>query len=138
MDEEVKMLEMLQHGHPLDGLKTVVSADELCACQQAVREVHVDPKIRDYIVQIVQDTRECEDLSLGASPRGSIALFRTAQAMAAIRGRRFVQPDDIKWVSGPVLTHRLILKPESRLRKMTAEYILSEVVAEIAVPTLDD
>jgi MoxR-like ATPase len=138
LEEEVQMLGMLQHGHPLDRLKTVVSTDELIACQQAVREVHVDPKIREYIVQIIADTRESEDLSLGASPRGSIALFRTAQAMAAIRGRSFVQPDDVKRVAPPVLTHRLILRPESRLRKMTPEYILSEVIAEIAVPTLDE
>jgi len=77
-------------------------------------------------------------LALGASPRASIALFRTCQAMAAIRGRKFVQPDDVKRVAAPVLTHRLILRPESRLRKVTAEHILSELIAEIAVPTLDE
>jgi MoxR-like ATPase len=137
MDEELKMLEMLQHSHPLDGLQPVVSADELLACQQAVREVHVHEKVRQYLMQIIHDTRECEDLALGASPRASIALFRTSQAMAAIRGRKFVQPDDVKRVALPVLTHRLILRPESRLRKVTAEYVLSEVIAEIAVPTLD-
>lgn len=137
MDEELKMLEILQHSHPLDSLETVVSADELIACQQAVREIHVHEKVRQYLMQIIHDTRESEDLALGASPRASIALFRTSQAMAAIRGRKFVQPDDVKRVALPVLTHRLILRPESRLRKVTAEYVLSEVIAEIAVPTLD-
>jgi MoxR-like ATPase len=137
MDEELRMLEMLQREHPINRLEPVVSAAELLDCQQAVREVYVDPKIRQYLMQIVHDTREQEDLALGASPRASIALFRTAQAMAAIRGRSFVQPDDVKRVAGPVLTHRLILRPESRLRKLTAEHVLNELVAEIAVPTLD-
>jgi MoxR-like ATPase len=136
IDEELKMLEMLQHEHPLDKLEAVVTADELRQCQLAVREVHVDPKVRQYLLQIVHDTRTNEELSLGASPRASIALFRTSQALAAIRGRNFVQPDDVKRVSGPVLTHRLILKPESRLRKVTAASVVEEVVAEIAVPTL--
>jgi len=138
MDEELKMLAMLQHGHPLDRLQSVVSAEELVACQQAVREIEVHEKVRQYLMQIVHDTRENEDLALGASPRASIALFRTCQAMAAIRGRKFVQPDDVKRVAAPVLTHRLILRPESRLRKITAEHILSELIAEIAVPTLDE
>lgn len=137
LDEELKMLAMLQHGHPLDRLQSVVSAEELVACQQAVREVEVHDKVRQYLMQIIHDTREHEDLALGASPRASIALFRTCQAMAAIRGRKFVQPDDVKRVAAPVLTHRLILRPESRLRKVTAENILSELIAEIAVPTLE-
>jgi MoxR-like ATPase len=98
--------------------------------------VHVDEKVRQYLMQIVHDTRESDELSLGASPRASIALFRTAQAMAALRGRHYVQPDDVKRVAAPVLTHRLILKPESRLRKVTAEQVVEEVIAEIAVPTL--
>lgn len=138
MDEELKMLAMLQHGHPLDELRPVASADELLACQQAVRNVHVDEKVRQYLLQIVHDTRDHEDLALGGSPRASIALFRTSQAMAAIRGRKYVLPDDVKRVAPSVMTHRLILRPESRLRKVTAEYTLSELIAEIAVPTLDE
>jgi MoxR-like ATPase len=137
MEEESKMLEMLRQRHPVDGLEPVVSAEELLACQTVVRDIHVDEKVRQYLLQIIHDTRENEDLALGASPRASIALFRTSQAMAAVRGRKFVQPDDVKKVAKPVLTHRLILRPESRLRKMTAEHILDELVAEIAVPTLD-
>ncbi len=136
MDEELQMLDMLQHQHPVNEIEPVVSADELVACQQAVRDVRVDDRVRHYLMQIVHDTREHEDLALGGSPRASIALFRTSQALAALRGRKFVLPDDIKRVAGPVLTHRVILKPESRLRKVTAEYIVEEVVAEIAVPTM--
>ena len=138
IEEEFKMLSMLQHQHPLDALTPVVTAEELIRCQQTVRQIHVDDKVRHYMLQIIHDTREAEDLALGASPRASLALFRTAQAMAAIRGRNFVQPDDVKRVAGPVLTHRLILKPESRLRKISAEHVLNEVIAEIAVPTLDE
>lgn len=138
MDEELKMLQMLQHGHPLNDLQAVAAADELIGCQRAIREVYVDHKIRQYLMQIVHDTRSSEELSLGASPRASIALFRAAQALAALRGRDFVQPDDVKRVAGPVLTHRLILKPESRLRKITAEHVVQEVVAEVAVPTLSN
>lgn len=136
MEEELKMLEMLQHRHPLEDLQAVISGEELLACQAAVREIHVDEKVRQYLMQIVHDTRDHEDLTLGASPRASIAMFRTSQAMAAVRGRSFVQPDDIKRVAGPILNHRVILKPDSRLRKITAESIVQEIIAGIAVPTL--
>ncbi len=135
-DEELKMLDRLQKGHPLDRLEPVVTPEELVACQQAVRGIHVDEKVRRYLTQIVHDTRACDDLSLGASPRASIALFRTSQALAAASGRTFVQPDDVKRIAAPVLTHRLILRPESRLRKMTAESIVEEIVAEVPVPVL--
>ena len=136
MEEELNMLKMLQHHHPVNDLEPVVSSDELIACQRAVREVHVDDKVRQYLMQIVHNTRSNEDLSLGGSPRASIALFRTSQAMAAIRGRNFVQPDDVKRVAAPVLTHRMILKPESRLRKVTAQEVVDEVVADVRVPIL--
>lgn len=136
MDEELKMLDMQQKKHPVSDIEPVVSADELIACQQAVREVRVDQKVRQYLMQIVHDTREHDDLLLGGSPRASLALFRTSQALAALRGRKFVLPDDVKRVAAPVLTHRVILKAESRLRKVTADSVIDEVVAEIAVPTL--
>jgi MoxR-like ATPase len=136
-DDEIKMLEMLQQKHPVNDLQAVLSAEELVACQQAIRGVHVDLKVRQYLMQIVHLTRENEDLALGGSPRASIALFRASQAMAAIRGRGFVQPDDVKRIAAPVLTHRLILKPESRLRKLTTDQVVKEVIDEIAVPTLD-
>ena len=137
MPEELDMLERLQLGHPLDTIEPVVTAEELIACQQTVRRVHVDPKIRQYLTQIVHDTRDHEDLALGGSPRASIALFRTSQAMAAMRGRNYVLPDDVKKIAQPVLAHRLILKPEARLRKVRPEQIVDEIVAEIAVPTLE-
>ncbi|HUE70628.1 MAG TPA: MoxR family ATPase [Pirellulaceae bacterium] len=137
LEEELEMLALLQHSHPIDDLESVVSADELIACQEAVREVYVDDKVRRYLMQIVHDTRQHDDVALGGSPRASIALFRTSQAMAALRGRSYVLPDDVKRVSGPVLTHRMILRPESRLRKVTAAAVVDDIVAEIAVPTIE-
>jgi len=136
MDEELKMLAMLQHKHPVDDLEAVVTAEELRAVQQAVREIHVDDKVRRYITQIVHATRDCDDLSLGASPRASIAIFRCSQAIAAISGRSFVQPDDVKRVAAPVLTHRLILKPEARLRKVTATATVEDLVEDVPVPMI--
>ena len=138
MEDELKMLEMLQHAHPIDSLEPVVSAEELVACQKACREVYVDDKVRRYIMQIVHDTRSHEDVNLGGSPRASIAMFRTSQAMASLRGRNFVLPDDVKRVAGPVLVHRMILKPESRLRKITPGSVVDEIVAEIAVPAISE
>jgi MoxR-like ATPase len=138
LEEELKMLEMLQRGHPIDALQPVVSVDELVACQKAVREVYVDDKVRRYLMQIVHDTRAHDDIGLGGSPRASLALFRTSQAMAALRGRNYVLPDDVKKVAPPALTHRIILKPESRLRKVTANALIEEIIAEIAVPTLEE
>ena len=128
------MLQRLQHGHPIDDLGTVAGAQEVIACQEAVRAVHVDDKVRRYLLEIVQGTRTHDDVHLGGSPRASIALYRTAQALAAVNGRNFVLPDDVKRMVQPVLAHRLILRPESRLRKVTAAGLLHEVVSEVRVP----
>ncbi|MFN9552631.1 MAG: AAA family ATPase [Pirellulaceae bacterium] len=137
MDEELKMLQMLEKQHPVDSLEAVETAVELKGCQEAIKGVYVDPKVRAYLMQIVQETRQHEDLLLGASPRASIALFRCGQAMAALRGRDFVLPDDIKKIVAPVLAHRLVLKPESRLRRLTSDQVVDSIVAEIAVPSID-
>ena len=89
------------------------------------------------MTQIVHGTRKCDDLALGGSPRASIALFRSDQALAAISGRNFVQPDDVKQMAAPVLTHRLILRPESRLRKVTAAQLVEDMVEDVPVPMLN-
>jgi MoxR-like ATPase len=138
LDEELKMLELLQRSHPIDAIEPVVGAEEVIACQKAVREIYVDDKVRRYLMQIVHDTRTHDDIGLGGSPRASIALFRTSQAMAALRGRNYVLPDDVKKVAPAVLTHRIILRPESRLRKITAAALVDDIIAEIAVPTLEE
>jgi len=134
MDEEDKMLLRLQHAHPIDDLNPVVTAAEFVACQEAVREIHVDDKVRAYILEIVHATRDHGDILLGGSPRASLALFRTAQGMAAVNSRGFVTPDDVKKMVLPVLAHRLILRPESRLRKVTAESLLKEIIGDLRVP----
>ncbi len=134
LDEEAKMLQRMQLGHPIDELNTVVSAAEVLACQEAIRDIHVDDKVRRYLLEIVQGTRTHDDIQLGGSPRASIALFRTAQALAAIQGRNFVLPDDVKRMVQPVMAHRLILRPESRLRKVTPAALLHEIVSEVRVP----
>ena len=136
MEEELKVLELLERGHPLGNLQPVATGEELLAAQQAVREIHVDEKVRRYLMQIVHDTRHHDDVALGGSPRASIALFRTSQALAAVSGRTFVQPDDVKRVAAPVLMHRMILRPESRLRKVTAASVVEEIVSEVRVPML--
>ncbi len=136
LDDEARMLELLQRAHPLDSLQPVADANELLAAQQLVREVHVDSKIQHYLLQIVHDSRSHEALALGASPRASLALYRAGQAMAAVLGRNYVLPDDIKKLVGSVMGHRLILKPESRLRKVTTDQVLEEIVSEIAVPSV--
>src|SRR5579871_1035973 len=117
IDEESKMLQRLQKTHPIDEIGPVVKADDLIACQEAIRDTFVDDKVRKYVLDIIQATRQHEDVALGGSPRATIALFRTAQALATVSGRNFVLPDDVKRMAPPVLGHRIILKPESRLRK---------------------
>jgi MoxR-like ATPase len=134
LEEEAKMLQRMQHGHPIDDLNAVVTAAEVLACQDAIREIHVDDKVRRYLLEIVQGTRTHDDIQLGGSPRASIALFRTAQALAAIGGRNFVMPDDVKRMVQPVMAHRLILRPESRLRKVTPAALLHEIVGDVRVP----
>jgi MoxR-like ATPase len=135
-EEEGKMLDLLRREHPIDTLEPVATADEVVACQQAVREVYVDPKVRDYIVEIVRTTRQHDDIALGGSPRASMALYRASQALAAARGHDFVLPDDVKRMAPVVLSHRLIVRPESRLRKVTAAAVVSEILTETSVPVL--
>ncbi len=135
-EQEGEMLDRLQKSHPIESLQPVVSAEEIVACQLACRDVKVDPKVRNYILDLVHATRDHDDILLGGSPRASIALFRASQALAAIRGNAFVLPDDVKRVAPPVLTHRIILRPESRLRRITATKVIEEILAESSVPTM--
>ena len=136
MNDELSMLENLKKEHPIENLVPVVSAKQMVACQQAVRDVEVDSKVSQYILHLVTETRNNEHLSLGGSPRASIALYRAAQALAAMRGRTYVLPDDVKAVASPVLTHRMILKPESRLRRISAAQVVKELLEQVAVPVV--
>lgn len=133
-ENEVAMLQRLKLQHPIETLETVVTAGEVLACQEAVHQVHVDEKVIRYIVQLIQATREHYDIVLGGSPRASMALFRCAQAFAAIHGFDFVLPDDVKSIAPYVLRHRLILRPESRLRKKSVGVVLDEILNTVPVP----
>jgi MoxR-like ATPase len=136
LEDEGKMLQRLQRSHPIDELGPVATVVELIAAQDAVREVFVDDKVRKYVLDLVHATRQHEDVALGGSPRASIALFRTAQALAAVHGRNYVLPDDVKKMAHAVLGHRIILKPESRLRKLTPAAVLNEILVDVSVPVL--
>jgi MoxR-like ATPase len=133
-EAEISMLQQHQLKHPIEDLEVVASAQEVLASQHAVRAVHVDEKVARYIVQLAQATREHPDLSLGASPRASMALLRCAQAFAAVHGFDFILPDDVKQMIPHVLGHRLILRPESRLRKKTVAGVLTEILNIVPVP----
>jgi MoxR-like ATPase len=132
--EEVQMLDAQQRTHPIDAVRQVVNAQELITAQQAIREVFVDRLIKEYIVAIVEATRRHPDVYLGASPRGSLALVKTTQAKAAIRGRDFVAPDDVKELADATLAHRLILSPAARLKHVDARGIVQEIVNSVPVP----
>jgi len=134
MEAEISMLHRLQTRHPIDTLETVVTAQEVIDCQRAVREVHVHENVSRYIVEIMQATRQHPDLSLGGSPRASMALLRCAQSFAAMNSFDFVLPDDVKQVARHVLAHRLILRPESRLRKKNVPGTLEEILNTVPVP----
>lgn len=132
-ETETEMLRRQQTHHPIDDLEQVVSAEELGQMQQRVRDVHVDDALRQYIVDIVGATRRSDLLHLGASPRGSIAMFRGAQVMAAMDGRDYVKPDDIKAVALPTLAHRLLARTTRNPREAT-EQLLRAILDETPVP----
>lgn len=132
--EEVQMLDSQQRTHPIEQLQQVVGAKELIGAQQAVKEIYVDRLVKEYIVAVVEATRRHPDVYLGASPRGSLALVKTTQARAALRGRDFVSPDDVKELADSTLSHRLILSPAARLKKVDARGIVNEIVNSIPVP----
>lgn len=131
---ENDMLLRFEHEDPLESLASVVGPDEIQMMQSAVREVRVEPSVRGYIVSINRATRAHEDIFLGASPRATLALYRTSQARAAISGRDFVIPDDVKLLAPHVLTHRLIVNPQTRLRGRTPEAVVREIVETVPVP----
>jgi MoxR-like ATPase len=122
------MLRNLRKHHPIDTLGAVVDGAELLALAEAISEVHVDETLERYILALVAATRTHADLALGASPRGSLALYKTSQALAALRGRKHVLPDDIKLLVPLTLAHRLIVKPDSQLRGRTAALVLEEIL----------
>jgi MoxR-like ATPase len=127
-DDEKYLLTHLQREHPITRLQPVVEGEQLIVLQRQVWEIHVDDTLKDYIVRLVSATRSHPDLILGASPRASLALFKTAQALAAVRGRDHIIPDDIKYLITATMAHRLIIRPESELRGRTSQAILNDII----------
>lgn len=132
-DENV-MLERLRLSHPIDQLSQVVTVEEVLAAQSAVRDIFVHDKVREYIVRLVHATRHTPDLVMGASPRASMALYRTAQALAALEGRNYATPDDVKSMAKSVLCHRVIVAPETRLRGHDTSKVVDTILETVPAP----
>jgi len=133
-EEENQIVLRFDAGDPLDDLVPVTTTEELLSLQRAVHQVHVEQTVQEYLVRMARATREHEAVELGVSPRGTLALYHTAQALAALRGRTFVIPDDIKMLVPHVLTHRIMISQRIRLRGRTPAQVVSEIVGEVPVP----
>jgi len=137
-DEEQEILNRMKDGEIHDiKLNKIVSPAQIIEMQKSIRQIHIDDDLKNYIVKIVESTRSEPRIEVGISPRGSIALFKLSKAHAAYTGRDYVVPDDIKNVALPALSHRIILKPEARVRGVKAENIIKEIVNKIPVPTVE-
>src|SRR5687767_2399046 len=131
--EEVVILDEQTRSHPLDDIEEVLGVDQLRSLQEAVREIYVDSTVADYIVRVVGATRNHPDVYLGASPRGSIALYRAGQALAGLLGRDYVIPDDVKALAEPALAHRLIIKTSSSIHDVQAGQVVREILDSTAI-----
>lgn len=134
LEDEIEVLDRQQFHHPIDDLESVASVEELLQAQEAIKSIFVSPAVKEYIVRMTQLTRQHDDTFLGASPRGSLNLYRAGQARAALFGREYVLPDDIKAIAPFVLAHRLIMSPSARLRNITPEEILGVIFDELPMP----
>jgi MoxR-like ATPase len=134
MADEVLIMEGQQRRHPIDALERVTNPEELLSMQAAVKDIYVDPLIKQYIVSIVDQTRKNSSAYLGASPRGSLALYRTCQARALLDGRDFVVPDDVKDLAYATLGHRIIVSPAARVKNVNAREIVEQALSRVVVP----
>lgn len=132
--DEISILNSQQTHHPIEDVEQVISAEELVAAQKAVKDVYMDDLIKEYIVLLTNATRKHPDVYLGASPRGSLALYKTARARAAMESRNFVIPDDIKALADFTLSHRIIISPSARIKNVDARAIMGEVLDSVPVP----
>lgn len=133
-EQESRILDSQIAGHPIAKITEVLSQDELLALQARARGIFLEPSLRDYIIELVSATRTHPMVSLGASPRGSLNLSHAARAFAVISGRDFVLPDDIKQLAVPILAHRLVLRPEARIRNTSAKEVISQIISATPVP----
>ncbi len=131
---EIAILGAQQFSHPITSLAQVVTQEELLAAQEAVKQVYADDLIKEYIINISTATRNHPDVYLGVSPRGSLALYRTAQALAAIRQRDYVIPDDVKFLAEPTLAHRLIISPAARIKNIDPKEVIQDILSSVPVP----
>ena len=134
LTNEIEILNRQQLRHPIDSLQPVINEDELKEAMEEIKKIFVSEPVKRYAVELTTQTRQNADIYLGASPRGSLGLFRTSQVAAALAGRDYVLPDDIKQMAIPVLAHRVIVGPAARLRELTSEHILQEIVEKTPVP----
>ena len=132
--DEMRILDSQQHAHPIEKITQVVTVAELLAAQEEIKNVYVDNLMKEYIIALVNATRSHPDVYLGASPRGSLGLYRTSQALAAMRNREYVIPDDIKALAQVVLAHRIIVSPSARIRNVDAHAVVEEVLQSVPVP----
>nr|MBC7245927.1 MoxR family ATPase [Chloroflexota bacterium] len=132
--DEITILEAQQYQHPIENIDQVITAEELLQAQEEVKEVYVDSLVKEYIVELVNASRKHPDVYLGASPRGSLALFKTAQARAVLEGRDYATPDDIKALAEPTLAHRLIISPAARIKNVDQRSIVDELLHSVPVP----
>ena len=132
--EEMTIIAQQEYSHPIQELEAVATPEDVISLQQAAQSVYVDTLVREYLVSLSEATRSHQDAALGASPRASLGLFRTGRALALIRGRDYVLPDDIKELAVPVLAHRVVLTPAARMRGVRADRLVSEVLNTVAVP----
>jgi MoxR-like ATPase len=133
-EEEIEILNRQQHQHPVNTLEQIVGMEELRAAQDAVKDIYVDQLVKEYIVNIVRQTREHPDVYLGSSSRGALAIYRLGQARAALLGRDYVLPDDVKALAGPALGHRIIVGPAARIKDIEPEQIVQDLVEQTSVP----
>lgn len=134
VDQEVSIMEMQAKEHPIHSLTPVSSQEQVLAMQDAVKAIHVDKTVKNYIASLVEATRRHPQVMLGASPRGSLGIMRASQALAAIRGLDYVDPALIKVVAKPVLAHRILVKPQARLGGVSSETVLDAVLESVPVP----
>ena len=135
LSDEIKILEEQQLNHPIQNLGSVTNVQEIINIQELVKQVYVSQAVKQYIVEIVRQTREHPDVFLGSSPRGSLGLFRASQVRAALMGREFVLPDDVKALAKVVLSHRILVNPSARMRDLNSEKILDEITYNLPVPS---
>jgi MoxR-like ATPase len=132
--DEMAMLDAQQFKHPVEEIEQVVDTSALLQAQEEIKSIHVDDKIKSYIVELMTQTRKHPEVSLGASPRGSLVLYRTGQARAAMSGRDYVTPDDVKALAPVCLAHRMIVSPSARIKDITADSVLTEILNSVPVP----